>query len=151
MSKSFDRYSGMVFFAIGLAFVIESRKITESAYGSNVGPDIFPLGLGLALILLSIRLFYETFKYPKETKMREKLDYKKFVIILISAVLYGLFLETIGYVITTFLFLIVGFQVMERGKWWKSLVIAGGFSYGVYFLFVEILEGTLPGFPVWFS
>ncbi|MBO1511508.1 tripartite tricarboxylate transporter TctB family protein [Metabacillus bambusae] len=151
MSKSFDRYVGLIFFAIGLAFVIESRKITDSAYGSNVGPDIFPLGLGLALILLSIRLFYETFKYPKDMKTKDKLEYKKFAIILISAVLYGLLLETIGYVITTFLFLIIGFQVMERGKWWKSLVIAGGFSYGVYFLFVKLLEGTLPGFPVWFS
>ncbi|MGM7723831.1 tripartite tricarboxylate transporter TctB family protein [Metabacillus sp. Hm71] len=150
MSKTFDRYSSLLFMVIGLAFIVESRKISDSAYGSNVGPDIFPLGLGILLILLSLRLFYETFFYQAK-KDRSALDYKSFLIMLLSAILYGLFLETIGYVMSTFLFLIIGFQVMERGGRWKTLLIAGCFSFGVYYLFVEVLNGTLPGFPAWFS
>ena len=151
MSKTFDRYTSLLFLIVGLAFVVESRKISESAYGSNVGPDVFPLGLGIILILLSLRLFYETFRYPSQTGKRFNLDYKKFLIILLSAVLYGWFLDIVGYVITTFIFLVIGFQVMERGGWWKTILIASGFSYGVYYLFVEVLNGNLPGFPVWFS
>jgi putative tricarboxylic transport membrane protein len=150
MSKTFDRYSSLIFLVVGLAFILESRKISDSAYGSNVGPDIFPLGLGILLILLSLRLFYETFHYQAKEGDRRVLDNKSFLIILLSAILYGLFLETVGYVITTFLFLIIGFQVMERGGWWKTLLIAGCFSFGVYYLFVEVLNGTLPGFPAWF-
>lgn len=151
MSMRFDRYASLLFMVIGLAFVLESRRISESAYGSNVGPDMFPLGLGLILILLSFRLFYETFRYQVQKTNQSKLEYKSFFIILVSAILYGLLLETVGYVITTFFFLLIGFQVMERGGWWKSLLIAGCFSFGVYYLFVEVLDGTLPGLPVWFN
>ena len=63
VSKTFDRYAGIIFFIIGALFILESRKISASSYGSNVGPDIFPIGLGIVLILLSIRLLFETFKY----------------------------------------------------------------------------------------
>ena len=44
VSKTFDRYAGIIFFIIGALFIIESRKISASSYGSNVGPDIFPIG-----------------------------------------------------------------------------------------------------------
>lgn len=151
MGNTFDRYASLVFLIIGLGFILESRKISASAYGSNVGPDIFPMGLGVILILLSLRLFFETRKYFSVKSKKSLLDYKRFFIILISAVLYGLLLETMGYVISTFIFLILGFQVMEKGAWGKTLLISGGFSYGVYYLFVEVLEGSLPGFPIWFN
>jgi putative tricarboxylic transport membrane protein len=151
MSKTFDRYASLIFLVVGLAFIVESRKISENAYGSNIGPDIFPLGLGILLMILSLRLFYETFRYQTKKGERLALDYKSFLIILVSAVLYGWFLESVGYVITTFLFLVIGFQVIERGGWLKTLLISGCFSFGVYYLFVEVLNGTLPGFPAWFS
>ena len=151
MSKTFDRYSSIIFLLLGILFIFESSKISQSAYGSNVGPDIFPKFLGMILILLSCRLFYETFKYANKEKRKEILDYKKFLIILVSAILYIVLLETIGYVIMTFLFLAISFQVMEKGGWLKTLLISAAFSYGVYFLFVEVLDGTLPGFPIWFS
>ncbi|MBW5448071.1 tripartite tricarboxylate transporter TctB family protein [Cohnella sp. CFH 77786] len=151
MNRTFDRYGAVAFLAIGTLFVIESRKITTSAYGSNVGSDIFPFYLGIILVLLSIRLFYETFRYAKSKpgKEKEKLDYKRFFIIFGSAVLYAYFMEDIGYVISTFVFLLIGFQTMNRGKIWVSALIAAIFSYGLYYLFVEILKGTLPGFPSW--
>lgn len=148
MSKTFDRYTSIAFLLIGLLFVIESMKIADSAYGSAVGPKIFPMWLGIMLILLSLRLLYETFKYKTDAKAKEKLQYKKFLIIFISAVLYAFLLEKIGYVISTFLFLFIAFQTMERGRYLPSVLIAGVFSFGVYYFFVEFLGGSLPGFPL---
>jgi putative tricarboxylic transport membrane protein len=75
---------------------------------------------------------------------------KAFIIIFLAALLYIAALETIGYVITTFVFLLICFQVMERGKWVRSIVISACFSAGIYYLFVVVLKGTLPSFPVWF-
>ncbi|WP_339253662.1 tripartite tricarboxylate transporter TctB family protein [Sporosarcina sp. FSL W8-0480] len=147
MSKTFDRYASIAFLLIGLLFVIESLKISNSAYGSAVGPKAFPLGLGIILILLSLRLLYETFKYKSEAATGEKLQYKKFIIILASAALYAFLLEKIGYVISTFVFLLVAFQTMERGRIVPSVIIAAVFSFGVYYLFAEFLGGSLPGFP----
>jgi putative tricarboxylic transport membrane protein len=152
MSKLFDRYAGLGFLIIGAAFMIESRRISESAYGSQVGPDIFPFGLGLVLALLSARLIYETFKYPAASKdSKATYDVKRFAILFGAALLYAISLEQIGYIIDTFLFLLIGFQTMQRGKWWSSLLIAALMSYGVYYVFVDILQGTLPGWPVWLS
>jgi putative tricarboxylic transport membrane protein len=150
VSKTFDRYASLLFLVLGVAFVIGSQNISASAYGSNVGPNIFPLGLGSLLILLSLRLFYETFKYKQgEKKEGPALDYKRFLIILGAALLYVLLLEEIGYVVSTFLFLLVGFQTMQKGKWLNTLLISVAFSFGVYFLYVNVLDGTLPGLPTW--
>ena len=148
MNKTFDRYASIVFLLIGVLFIVESRKISASSYGSNVGPDIFPIGLGILLVLLSIKLFVETAKMKKEDTKGEKPDYKRFLIIFGAAVLYVVLLEPLGYVITTFLFLVVGFQVLEKGGWLKTIAIAAAFSFGVYYLYVMVLQGSLPGFPI---
>ncbi|MFT9849181.1 tripartite tricarboxylate transporter TctB family protein [Aneurinibacillus sp. REN35] len=149
MSKTFDRTAGLLFLLMGLLFALESRKIAVSAYGSTVGSNIFPLVLGIVLILLSLRLLYETFYYTKADDSSAKLDYKRFLIIFVTAGLYCYFLEEIGYVIGTFIFLLIGFQTMERTKLILSIVISTLFSFGVYYLFVHVLQGSLPGFPEW--
>jgi putative tricarboxylic transport membrane protein len=151
VNKTFDRYAGIVFLALGAFFIMESRRISESAYGSSVGPDVAPFILGIFLAFMSAKLIYETFQYKKAEggAEKEKLDYKRFLVIFVSAVLYGLLLESLGFVISTFLFLMIGFQTMQRGRWVVSIAISGIFSYGVYYLFVNIMNGTLPGFPSW--
>lgn len=148
MNKKFDRIAGIAFLLIGILFLVESQKIADSAYGSSVGPKIFPMWLGIVLMALSIRLIYETFKYKTEESEKEKLQYKKFFIIFGSAALYAFFLEKIGYAVSTFLFLLIAFQTMERGKVVYSVIISAAFSFGVYYLFSEVLGGSLPGFPL---
>ncbi|AYA78464.1 tripartite tricarboxylate transporter TctB family protein [Bacillus sp. Y1] len=150
MDIKFDRIASVLFLAIGVLFIIGSRNLASTSYGSSVGPDIFPSILGALLVLLSIRLFYETFVTRSHHGEKEKLQYKPFLIIFVATLFYILTLETIGYVITTFIFLFVCFQTMERTKWVKSLIISACFSGIVYFLYVQVLKGTLPGWPIWF-
>lgn len=150
MNKTFDRYASLAFLALGAGFVYQSQNISQSAYGSNVGPNIFPLGLGVILILLSFRLFFETFRYKAEDgREKEVLDYKRFSIILIAAIGYVLLLEPLGYIISTFFFLLVGFQTMDKGKPLATILIAAAFASGIYIVYVKLLEGTLPGLPAW--
>ncbi|WP_144475400.1 tripartite tricarboxylate transporter TctB family protein [Cytobacillus oceanisediminis] len=151
MSIQFDRIASILFLATGVLFIVGSRQLASSSYGSSVGPDIFPLLLGIILVLLSIRLFYETMVAKTQQSSKEKLLYKPFLIIFFATLVYILTLETIGYVITTFLFLFVCFQTMERTKVMTSLIISACFSGFVYFMYVEVLKGTLPGWPIWLS
>jgi putative tricarboxylic transport membrane protein len=150
MDVRFDRFAAVLFLAIGVLFMTGSRQLAGSAYGSEVGPDIFPFFLGLLLVLLSIRLFYETFRGHKQEGNKEKLQYKPFLIIFAATLLYIVTLETIGYVLTTFIYLLVCFQTMERRNWINSIIISAVFSGLVYYLFVNVLKGTLPGWPIWF-
>lgn len=153
MNKAFDRYASLVFLLIGIGFVWQSNSISTAAYGSTIGANIFPLGLGSLLILLSLRLFYEVLKtkHINDGKEAQKLDYKRFLLIFGAALLYAYFLEEIGYVLGTFLFLLFSFQVIEKGKLLKSVLISASFAIGVYVIFVMLLEGSMPGFPVWLS
>jgi putative tricarboxylic transport membrane protein len=149
MNKKFDRYAGVFFLAIAAFFIVESQKISTNAYGSSVGPNIFPLGIGIILGILSIRLIFETFKYQKGEMENESLDYKRFAIILGAAILYCLFLADVGYAVTTFLFLFVSFQAMKKGKVLMSLLIAASFSLGVFFVFNNLLNVPLPSSSGW--
>lgn len=152
MNRSFDRYSSICFALVGALFVVESRNISASAYGSEVGPNMFPLGLGLILILLSLRLFWETSRNSAEesaAKNTVSLQYKRFFIMLAATFGYVFFLEPAGYIITTFLFLFVTFQTMGSKSYVKTTCVSAGFSVGVYYVYVELLKGTLPGLPVW--
>lgn len=153
MISHFDRYASLFFLAIGLFFAVESFSVSTSAFGSNVGPNIFPLGLGILLILLSLRLFYEDWKRDGTKRKGEggvrKEDLKRFFLLLALSFAYIFLLEPLGYVISTFLFLFFSFQVMERGRWLSAFLVALLFSSIVYYLFAMVLKGTLPGLPAW--
>ncbi|WP_040977986.1 tripartite tricarboxylate transporter TctB family protein [Oceanobacillus jeddahense] len=153
----FDRYAGVVFLAIGVLFIYESFKIDSSAYGSAIGPNVFPFILGVLLIVSSVTLIIQTSLHMKNMSKEEQLEeealkkgkYRKFLIILAALILYAFFLEPLGFVITTFLFLIIGFQTLEKGKITNSIIISLAFSIGVYWVYVGVLNGALPGFPEW--
>ncbi|MDM5316240.1 tripartite tricarboxylate transporter TctB family protein [Fictibacillus sp. b24] len=148
----FDRYASVLFALLGAAFLFESRNIADSAYGSEVGPNVFPFLLGLILILLSVKLFIESFKNIKrDQKGQSGLQIKRFLIILIASLLYAAWIEYLGYIISTFVFLFVSFQAMEKSSWIKNGFVAASFSLCVYYLFVVVLKGSLPGLPIWFS
>lgn len=151
MSKRFDRYVSIVFVLIGTFFVVESRNISASAYGSQVGPNLFPMALGILLILLSLRLWWEAGRKRSEEKTAAPLQHKRLFSFVLLTLLYAFTLEQLGYIITTFLFLLVGFLLLDRRRWWMSALIAGCFTLVVYYVYVELLLGTLPGWPKWFS
>ncbi|RHW39789.1 tripartite tricarboxylate transporter TctB family protein [Lysinibacillus yapensis] len=148
MTNTFDKSMGVILLVISILFVTESMKISGSAYGSVIGPKTYPLILGIILGFLSLRLLYETFRKNSETPEKMKLNYKRFGIILVSAILYVFLLEIIGYILATFLFLLISFWVMEKGKLLSTILIALFFTLGVYLMFVTLLGGSLPKFTL---
>ena len=83
----------------------------------------------------------------KSEKKGKALEYKQFLIILGCLLLYAFLLEPVGYLITTFLFLLITFQTMQKGQILKSAIIAAAFAGGIYYLYVEVAMGSLPGLP----
>ncbi|WP_040293222.1 tripartite tricarboxylate transporter TctB family protein [Acetonema longum] len=147
--KMFDRLAGGAFLLVGLLAVAGSFQIADSAYGSKVGPSIFPLGLGAIITFLSLGLIYQTCQYKQDTKAKADRDYKRLGLMLLALCLYIALFETLGYIVSTFLFLLAAFQIMERSKLWFSAGIAAFFSVGAYYLYVVMLHGSLPPFPYW--
>ncbi|TQR36719.1 tripartite tricarboxylate transporter TctB family protein [Brevibacillus brevis] len=155
MNLMFDRIGSLFFALVGALFIAESQNISSSAYGSQVGPNMFPFGLGVILILLSLRLLWETYKKGVVASTSEPqspqspLRYKRFLFILAATVLYVLLLEPLGYVIASFAFLLYAFTMMGSKSVLKSAIVSLLFSVGVYVIYVHLLKGTLPGLPAW--
>lgn len=149
MNKTFDRSLSLVIIAVCSVFIFESTKMLKGSFGSTIGPGMLPMILAIVLAILSLINFYQTFRVKNSGEKGEKLQYKRFLILLVTSILYCLLLELLGYVISTFLFLIIAFQVMEKGKIIYSLIFSAVISVGVYFLYVDVMKGSLPGLPVW--
>ena len=98
---------------------------------------------------MSIRLIYDTFRKQQTKSIKKIWIIKDLVLFSFQLSFMRYFLEDIGFVISTFLFLMIGFQTMQKGRVWVSLLISAAFSYGVYTLYVNGLDGSLPGFPTW--
>lgn len=144
--NKFDRYASIIFMVISIAIFFYSRSIEISTTGSSIGPKELPIFLSVILFILSLANLYQSIRHPQNVK-QGKLEYKKFLIIFISLVLYAALIEPFGYVISTFLFLMVGFQTMEKGGYVKSALVAAAFSGGIYYLYVEVAQGVLPPMP----
>jgi putative tricarboxylic transport membrane protein len=149
LNKTFDRSLSIGMVALCAVFIFESSKMLKGSFGSTIGPGMLPMVLAIVLALLSLINFYQTFRVKNSDEQKEKLQYKRFFILIGISTLYCLLLEPIGYVISTFLFLSLAFQLMEKGKILNSIIISGVISFGIYYLYVVVMKGTLPGFPEW--
>ena len=109
------------------------------------GPGFFPFGLAIALILLSLALIFKHWKkdaspppfWPERTWLRPLLG----VAILIF---YALVVDVIGFILTTFLFLVIWMWVIERLRWRTILSISVGTTVALYLIFNLFLEVPLP-------
>ena len=149
MNKTFDTIAGCVFLVVGAFFAVGSLGISRSSYGSTVGPNVFPFGLGVTLILLALIVIWQARRYPDKAKEKRAPDFRRFGLLFLTTIVYVFVFESLGYVISTFLYLIFVFQVMERKRLFVSVGIAAFFSGFVYYVYVGVFQGTLPPFPDW--
>jgi putative tricarboxylic transport membrane protein len=149
MNRTFDTIAGCVFLVVGAFFAVGSLGISQSSYGSTVGPNVFPFGLGVILILLALIVITQARRYPEKAKEKHTPDYRRFGLLFLATIVYVFIFESLGYVISTFLFLVFVFQVMERKNLFGSVGIAAFFSFFVYYIYVGVFQGTLPPFPDW--
>jgi len=142
----FDRYASILFIALGVALFFYSQTLTSSFTGTSIGPKELPLFLAVALVITAVINLVAALQV-KSPGGKKGLDHWKFLIMVGLLLLYVFLLEPLGYVISTFLFLMAAFQTMERGGYLKSALIAGAFSGGIYLLYVKVALGVLPGLP----
>lgn len=143
----FDRYLSILFIAAGVVLFFYSRTLTTTSTGGYIGPEALPMFLAVALVFTSaINLVHALRTKPTREKAAGP-DYKRFLYLLGLLLAYTLLIEPLGYVVSTFLFLFGGFQTMEKGDYLKSAIIAAIFAGGVYYFYVNVAQGNLPGFP----
>jgi putative tricarboxylic transport membrane protein len=146
--KKNDSLSSLGVFLVGLVFIAEGLKVGLGQFNAP-GAGFFPAMVGGLLSLLSIALFVISFSKKNEQQekrsfWREKGSWKKIALSLLSLVFYLLFLNFLGYLLTTFLFTLSLLKWVSRKGWGPSLLTAFLLSLGSYALFKMGMGVSLP-------
>lgn len=133
-----DLISSLFWLAVAIFFVADS--VMRLTFGTlhQPGPGFFPFWAGVVLAILSL---ISLFRSLKKRDVLSLSGFKSPKLLLVTAALlaYLLLLETLGFLIVTFLFLLLLFRIEYRG-WGVSAMlalVAAGFSFAIFQLWLK--------------
>jgi len=100
---------------------------------------------GVILVVLSLILFAQSRRNAEDTvEEAVQIDWAKIALVLLSLFLYGVFLERLGFALTTFILMSFLLGGIERTSWGRSLSVAGAAALASYAIFELWLKIRLP-------
>jgi putative tricarboxylic transport membrane protein len=143
-----DSLSSVVWLLVGLGFIAGGVKMGIGPLNAP-GPGFFPTVIGGIFSLLSLALFITASSkknpIPEQGSFwKEKKSWKKVSLALVSLVFYLIFLNYLGYILTTFLFLLSLLKFVGKRGWVSSILTAIVVSLGSYAIFKIGLGVSLP-------
>ena len=148
MFRDRDVKSSLFWALIGILFCIGGFHYGIRRSGIP-GPGFLPFVTGIILVALSLILLIARFldrggrAGPKEEPMPGGLALSRILIVLGALCLYVLILEPLGFMVTTFLFMIVLLRLEPR-KWMFILLVSIGATAFFFVLFKVLLRVPLP-------
>ena len=141
MLKS-DRWTGIFFLLLSAYVCTESLRLGLGDMHSP-GPGFISFWSGLILGLMALGLIIGAFL--KEGGSGERFqNWESVILVILSLFGFLLILDTLGFILSTFLFVSFLLKLVERRKWFFSLGVAGltaGISYGIFEI---LLKAQLP-------
>jgi len=120
-------------------------------YGLKIpGPGCFPFAIGILLMFLSLLILITQIKRRKdeietsEKFFAKKEGWKRLFVSLFALLVYALALEYLGFLLDTFLFMIVELRFIEPQKWKTTVTAAFLTTVSSYALFDLLLKAQLP-------
>ena len=141
-----DFISAVTLLALALAALLEASKLPFGRVGSPQA-GFFPLILAVFLAIFSLVFLAQTIgghKAEPGDSRGGSTTWNKIVLAVGALVVFGLLFESLGYVISTFLFISFLLRVVERQKWSLVVVIAFFTSLATYLVFGLLLNTPLP-------
>ena len=138
--------SALTLLALALAALLEAGKLP---FGTLISPQpgFFPLILAIFLAFFSVLLLAQEIP-GKDGEAGALLGgvalWKRIGLALGALVAFGLLFETLGYLLSTFLFIAFLLRAVERQKWWLVVVVAFCTALVTYLLFGILLNTPLP-------
>jgi putative tricarboxylic transport membrane protein len=147
--RKYDLWSSLALFLLGAVICYESLHLGLGTWRIP-GPGFLPFWTGIFLVSLSISIFILALikgegTSPGPGKFFPRADSCKIVcLVLISLIIYNLIWTTVGFSLSTLLFLGFLFRVVGKRRW--RVVISGAVltSFAAYMLFEVLLKSQLP-------
>ncbi len=139
---------GIAVFLFGGVTTLLSLKMPIGTFRA-AGSGMFPLCLGILLMMLSalylLNLYFKE-KKPSEKKSAFGLSepIKQMILFLGTMVLTTLFLNGLGYPLSSFLLLLSLFRILGLKRWAHNVLLSFITAVASYLLFVQWLKIPLP-------
>jgi putative tricarboxylic transport membrane protein len=151
----FDRLLAILTIPIALFLIVVAYQAPRPNIPQMIGPQFVPIAILSFMILFAIIIFIDATREMKKSQplsdapsaQSASEGRKKNVTLFLligGLIIYGLILETVGFVISTTLLIIGSARLFEKGKWVRNSVVGILFSIVVYYCFVQLLEVSLP-------
>jgi putative tricarboxylic transport membrane protein len=144
--KAYDQGSSLFWLLLSIYVFVESVRLGVGSLHAP-GMGLMPFGVSGLLGIISIILFLQT-SFRKEVAKREApfsgIFWKRVLFFIIIVSLYAIFLEDVGYLISTFLLLILLRLNVERPQAWRVLVFSFLVTGITYYVFSKWLKCPLP-------
>ena len=135
-----ERSSAILCFILAVVVGIEAYRLNLGRL-SSPGPGLTPMLYALVLAGLSAILFFRS--SPKGEESPIVLKWRPVLSILAILLTYGLLIERLGYLICTFVVMLLLSRMGKIG-WLGSLLMAGMAILAINLLFVQWLQVPLP-------
>lgn len=135
-------------FLLLLSVFYLSYSVTHYNIGTFRVPKegFMPLLLGIAGVLLSAFLTVQAFMNRGDAqKVRFSISWLRFFGLIGISLLYALTMESVGYLLDTFVFLLVVLKIAKVDGWVKPVVISLLTAVVFYLIFKSALGVMLPG------
>ncbi|MCF6173223.1 MAG: tripartite tricarboxylate transporter TctB family protein [Campylobacteraceae bacterium] len=131
---------GALFFLIFSAFYFYKSfdiHLLSSTLSDVMTARTFPYYLGILGMIISILILIFSFTDLDKTNDlldMEKLrtyDFKKGMYLIVTMIFYGYTIRSLGFLISTIIFLILGFKILEEKSW--KVILLTSFSVSIVF------------------
>ena len=137
-----DRITAVVIFIGSALYLREALTFKPFLRTEPLGPATFPLLIGGMMLMLSVALFISSLRAEERpgaawTKYLPPLG---FWVLLLA---YGVVFQTLGYLLSTGLFLLLSLWLLGVRPWWRALLFAAIFTAASWYVFTA-LDVRLP-------
>lgn len=136
--------------ALAIAYLYGAALIPRLAVGDPLGPKVFPVILGCALLagagllLLERRGIQQPTAKTQDSSPSAVASWWPILALVGWTLLYFVLFERLGYLIATFAYLVVLTSVLNRGAHIVNTTTTAAFTFGTYVFFTRALEARLP-------
>jgi len=140
---------GIVIFIFGGISALLSLRMSIGTFRMG-GPGLFPLCLGIILMILSgafiLKIFFQGQKgqVKKEASIESSESPIQLILFLGAMALATLFFNQLGYPLTSFLLMVALLRILGIKQWGLNILISVVTAVGSYFLFVKWLDIPMP-------
>ncbi len=142
----YDIFGGLTWFLLGFVYCLGAIKYKLGTFHAP-GPGFMPFLAGGLLALLGLILFIST-SLKAKSRMGESLAQKdqarNLLFPLGALVFYALFLERLGFLLDTFIFLLFLFKMARPKIWVLPIVLSALIVTTAHFLFSVFLQTQFP-------